>query len=122
MMIAVATALTLIAGLAAAPADVTGKWEGKLTMERDGAQQEDSALLILTQKGTTITGTVGGNDSDQHPITSGTIDGDKIVLLAKNANNDREYRIELTVSGDELKGTIASGDRRGQVYAKKRKE
>ncbi len=122
MMIAVATALTLIAGLAAAPADVTGKWEGKLTMERDGEQREDSALLILTQKGTSITGTVGGNESDQHPITSGTIDGDKIVLLAKNANNDREYRIELTVAGDELKGTIATGDRRGQVYAKKRKE
>jgi hypothetical protein len=122
MMIAIAAALALVAGVAAAPADVSGKWEGKLTMERDGEQREDSALLILTQKGQTITGTVGGNDSDQHPITSGTIDGDKIVLVAKNANNDREYRIELTVAGDELKGTIASGDRRGQVYAKKRKE
>jgi hypothetical protein len=122
MMIAIAAALALVAGVAAAPADVSGKWEGKLMMERDGEQREDSALLILTQKGNTVTGTVGGNDSDQHPITSGTIDGDKIVLVAKNANNDREYRIELTVAGDELKGTIASGDRRGQVYAKKRKE
>ena len=118
----IATALTLVAVLAGAPADVTGKWDGKLTMHQDGEQREDSALLILTQKGSTITGTVGGNESDQHPITSGTIDGDKIVLLAKNANNDREYRIELTVTGDELKGTIASGERRGEVYAKKRKE
>lgn len=116
-------ALTLIVGLTAAPADVTGKWEGKITTQReDGAAREDSALLILTQKGTTITGTVGGNDSDQHPITSGTIDGDKIVLLAKNANNGREYRIELTLTGDELKGTVASGDRRGDVQARRRKE
>jgi len=46
-----AVVVALVAGLAAAPADVTGKWEGKLTMEMDGAQQEDSALLILTQKG-----------------------------------------------------------------------
>ena len=118
-----AVALSLVTALAAAPAaDVTGKWDGKLTMERDGEQREDSALLILTQKGATITGTVGGNESDQHPITSGTIEGDKIVLLAKNANNDREYRIELTLAGNELTGTIATGDRRGKVYAKKRKE
>jgi hypothetical protein len=115
-----ATALALVVGLAAAPADVTGQWEGKVTMQRDGEQREDTALLVLTQQGTTITGTIGGNESDQHPITSGTIDGDKIVLLAKNANNQREYRIELTLAGDELKGTIASGDRKGDVYAKKR--
>ena len=118
----IATALALAAVLAGAPADVSGKWDGKLTMQRDGETREDSALLILAQKGTTITGTVGGNESDQHPITLGTIDGDKVVLVAKNARNDREYRIELTLSGDELKGTIASGDRRGEVYAKKRKE
>ena len=117
------TALALVLGLASAvPADVSGKWEGKLTMETPDGAREDTALLILTQKGSTITGTVGGNDTDQHPITSGTIKGDKIVLLAKNANNGREYRIELTLAGEELKGTIASGERRGEVYAKKRKE
>jgi hypothetical protein len=113
--------LSLVVGLAAA--DVTGKWDGKLTMQTpDGEPREDAALLILTQKGTTITGTVGGNDSDQHPITSGTIEGDKVVLVARNANNGREYRIELTLADDELKGTIASGESRGQVYARKRKQ
>ena len=119
MMLAV---LSLVVGLAGAPADVTGKWDGKLTSQgEDGTARENSALLILTQKGTTITGTVGGDESDQHPITTGTIEGEKVVLVAKNANG-REYHIELTLADDELKGTIVSGDRRGQVHARKRKE
>lgn len=121
MVLAVAgLVLTMAAG---APADVKGKWEGKLTSKaEDGTTREDTALLILDQKETTITGTVGGDEADQHPITSGTIDGNKVTLLAKNANNGREYRIELTVENDEMKGTVTSGDRVGQVLLKKRKE
>ena len=114
--------LSLVVGLAAAPADVTGKWDGKISSEReDGTMKEDSALLILTQKGRTITGSVGGSESDQHPITSGTIEGDRIVLVAKNVDSGRELRIELTLAGDELKGTIASGDRRGELQVRRRK-
>jgi hypothetical protein len=116
-------AMTLCVGLIAAPADVTGKWDGKLISQKDdGTSREDAALLILTQKGTKIAGTIGQDEGDRHPITSGTIDGDKIVIVAKNANNDREYRLELTLAGDELKGTIASGDRKGKVEARRRKE
>jgi hypothetical protein len=118
----IVAALVLALAATAAPADLSGKWEGKVTMETPDGKREDTALLILTQKGDTVSGTVGESESDQHPITSGTTDGNTLVLLAKNANNGREYRIELTVSGDELKGTIASGERRGEVYAKKRKE
>lgn len=116
-------AMTLLVALVAAPPDVSGKWDGKVTSQRDdGSSSDDTVLLILTQKGTTITGTVGGSESDQHPITSGTIDGDKIVLLAKNANNDREYRIDLTLTGDVLKGTVVSGDRKGEVQTRRRKD
>ena len=114
--------LSLVVGVAAAPADVTGRWEGKLVSEReDGTSREEPALLILRQKGTTITGTVGEHESDQHPITSGSIEGDKIVLVAQNANNGREYRIELTLAGDELTGSVTSGDTRAQLHARRRK-
>ena len=112
--------LTLTVG---APVDVSGKWEGKVTSQReDGTVNENSALLILTQKEGAITGTVGGDEADQHPITSGTIDGDKVTLLAKHSENGREFRIELTVANDEMKGTVASGERRGQLAVKRRKE
>jgi hypothetical protein len=114
----------LLLALATAPAiDVKGKWDGTITAEKsDGTKSDDAALLILDQKDTTVTGTVGGSETDQHPITSGTIEGNKLILLAKNANNEREYRIELTIEGDEMKGTLTSGDRRAQIVAKKRKE
>jgi hypothetical protein len=114
----------LMVSLCAGPAaDVSGKWDGTIKGQRpDGSVAEDTALLILTQKGSTITGTVGGNESDQHPITSGTIEGNKIVLLAKHTSNDREYRIELTVEGNEMKGSLTSGERRAELVAKKRKE
>lgn len=113
----------LLMALVVAPADVKGKWEGKITGHRDdGTTSEDSALLILDQKDTTITGSVGGNESDQHPITSGTIDGNKISLVAKHLQNGREYKIELTVENDEMKGTLTSGDRRGTLLVKKRQE
>lgn len=118
----IAMAGLLLVALAAAPADVTGKWEGTIVSERsDGSTNEDPALLVLTQKGPTISGSVGGSETDQHPITSGSIEGNKISLVA-NAANGREYRIELTVVGDELEGTVASGERRAEVRAKRRKD
>lgn len=117
---AAALALTMVA---AAPADVKGKWEGTIVGQKpDGTTNEDSALLILDQKDTTITGTVGGDESDQHPITSGTIEGNKVTLLAKHAENGREYRLELTVEQDEMKGTLTSGERRAQLVVKRRKK
>ena len=33
-----------------------------------------------------------------------------------------QMTVELTVEGDTMKGTVASGDRQGQVVVKKRKE
>ena len=113
----------MLAAVTAAPADVKGKWDGKLTSQRDdGTMAEDTVLLILDQKEATVTGTVGGNESDQHPITSGTIEGNKLTILAKHTNNDREYKIELTIETDELKGTVVSGTRKAEIVAKKRKE
>jgi hypothetical protein len=121
MLFAVAgLSLALVVGSAA---DVKGKWDGKITGQRpDGTTSEDTALLILDQKDSTITGTVGGNESDQHPITGGTIDGNKVTLVAKNTKNGRELQLELTIEADQMQGTITSGERRGQLVVKRRKE
>jgi hypothetical protein len=121
MLFAVAgLALALVMGSAA---DVKGKWDGKITGQRpDGTTSEDTALLILDQKDATITGTVGGNESDQHPIISGAIDGSKVSLVAKNTRNGRELKLELTIDADDMKGTVTMGERQGQIVVKKRKE
>jgi hypothetical protein len=123
MLMAMAGSLLALALTAAVPADVKGKWDGKVTSQRDdGSTSEDAALLILDQKDTTVTGSVGGSETDQHPITSGTLEGNRLKLTAKNTGNGREYSIELTLEGDELKGTVTSGARKGQVHAKRRKD
>jgi hypothetical protein len=110
-------AMTLTIG---SSADVTGQWQGTLTAQRpDGTTREDSALLILEQKGTDITGTIGGTDADRHPITKGTIDGNKVSIQARTVNGERELLLELTLDGDEMKGTITSGERKGQVALKR---
>jgi hypothetical protein len=112
----------LLASIAPAPADVKGRWDGNITAQKDdGSSANDTVLLILDQKEAKVTGTIGGSESDQHPITTGTIEGSKVILVTKNANG-REYRLELTLENDELKGTVVSGTRTGQIVAKKRKE
>ena len=120
MLIAITSLLlTLTVG---APVDVSGKWDGKVTSQSpDGNTNENSALLILTQKDGTITGTLGGDEGDQHPITTGKIEGNKVTLVAKHTQNGREFRLELTVENDVMKGTVASGERRAELTVKRRK-
>ena len=88
----------------------------------DGTTHEDTVLLILTQKDGKITGSIGGGENDQHPIATGTIDGDKVVITATHATNGREYRLELTLQNEELNGTVTAGEMRAQVRTKRRKE
>jgi hypothetical protein len=123
MILAVAgLLLTLVQAAPAQTASVTGTWDGTLTGQKeDGSPSTDTALLILVQKDKTITGTVGGNLEDQFPITSGTIDGNKITLVAKK-DDGREFNVELTIQNDELTGTVASGPRNGKLQAHRHKE
>lgn len=116
--------MTLLLALSAAPqVNVTGKWEGAITTRTDdGSTRSSPALLILEQKDNAVTGTVGEHETDRHPIVSASVDGDKLKIHAKNANNSREYHLELTVTGDEMKGSITSGSRSAQFSAKKKKE
>jgi hypothetical protein len=114
-------ALGLVVALAAAPANVTGKWEGKISSTRDdGTAREDTALLILEQKDSTVTGSIGGSETDQHKITSGSVADDKVTIKATTPNG-RELTLELTVENDEMKGTITNGERVGQLAVKKLK-
>ena len=71
---------------------------------------------------TTPADILGGAENDQHPIATGTIDGDKVVITATHATNGREYRSKLTLQNEELTGTVTAGEQRAQVRAKRRKE
>lgn len=97
--------LLAVAALVAAPAtDVTGKWSGTFVMTRDGETRDSTALLVLKQSGTAITGTVGPHEGEQHEIKTGKIEGDKITLLVED--DGRVINFELAVAGDRIKGDV----------------
>jgi hypothetical protein len=84
----------------AADIDVTGKWSG--SFEPEGGDGAGTALLVLQQKGTAITGSVGPNEENRYDIEKGTIEGDKVTLDVKNEG--RTMHFALVLSGDHLKG------------------
>jgi hypothetical protein len=98
--------------MAAAGADVTGKWSG--TISPDG-RDSSSAYAILKQTGTTITGSAGPSDSEQWPELKGSIKGDKVTVQVTSASNGTTYKCELVLQGDHLKGDVSSTSTDGQA-------
>jgi hypothetical protein len=90
---------------AAAGADVTGKWSGSFALTRpDGETRESTAVLVLKQTGSEITGTLGPNEGEQHAITKGSIEGDKMVLLVDAEG--RKVKFDLVLAADRITGDV----------------
>ncbi|SPF54135.1 conserved exported hypothetical protein [Candidatus Sulfopaludibacter sp. SbA4] len=82
-----------------ADVDLTGKWSG--TFE-PGDGQSGTALLMLTQTGTEITGSVGPDEDQRFSIQKGKIEGDKVTLEVENEGHKMHFA--LVLAGDHLKG------------------
>ena len=88
--------LAALAGLALADVDVTGKWSGSFNATNpNGETKESTAVLVLKQSGSEITGTVGPNEDEQFPIQKGKIDGDKITLEADDKGRTMTFNLVL---------------------------
>ena len=99
--------------LAAAPdTNVTGTWSGSFNMtDSDGGTKDGTALLVLKQTGTEITGTVGPSEGEQHAITKGKIEGDKITL--ESADGPVVIKFDLALAGNRITGDVnAAGEGR----------
>ena len=97
--------LATFAGMAMAGGDVTGKWSGSLNMTApNGETKESSALLVLKQSGTDITGTVGPNEDEQVAIQKGKIEGDKITLEAEH--DGHSIKFDLVLAADRITGEV----------------
>ena len=82
-------------------ADATGKWKGTLTPE---GQNGGPALLVLKQDGTSLTGTAGPDETGQHAILNGKVEGGKITFeLAVGQGN---AKFTLLQDGEEIKGDV----------------
>ena len=94
-----------LAGIAIADTNVTGKWSGSFNvMDENGGTKESTAVLMLKQSGSEITGTVGPDEGEQHAITKGKIDGDKITL--ESADGNVSIKLDLALAGDRITGNV----------------
>jgi hypothetical protein len=59
---------------------------------------------MLKQTGTEIAGTVGPNDGEQHTITKGRIEGDKITL--ESADGEATIKFDLMLAEDRITGDV----------------
>ncbi len=99
---------------AAAGADVSGKWTGTFKATApDGQTREGTAVLVLKQTGVTITGTAGPDESEQHALTKGKIDGDKIAL-----ETDDGVKLDLVLAGERITGDVTITRDNGTIKAK----
>ena len=103
-------ALAALAGVAFADGNVTGKWTGSFNIAGpNGETKETTALLLLTQNGTDITGTVGPNEEERLTIQKGKIEGDKITLEAEQ--DGRTIKFALVLAADRITGDASmTGD------------
>ncbi|HXT71975.1 MAG TPA: hypothetical protein VN700_19630 [Vicinamibacterales bacterium] len=68
-------ALLAVAPVLQAQTDLTGTWSGPFVMTVDGDTHDDTALMVLTQKGAELTGTAGPTAEQQWPILKGKVEG-----------------------------------------------
>jgi hypothetical protein len=92
----------LVSALSLVAADVTGKWSGSLTPDKE--TESKPVYIILKQDGAKLTGS-GGPDADkQHPTLTGKVEGDKVTFEVRAGSGTFYFNLEA--SGDEMSGDL----------------
>ena len=95
----------LAASIAIADTNITGKWTGSFkSIGPDGDARESTAVIMLKQNGSEITGTVGPTDNDQQMAVKGKIEGDKITLTSEDEG--RAITFVLVLAADRITGDM----------------
>ena len=105
--------LTILLSIAAAAADVSGKWKAEFTTP-DGTQRVNTFTFKVD--GEKLTGTVAGTQ-DETPIQNAKINGDEISFTAERPFGTFTYNGE--VSGNEIKFKVAFNDQNFEITAKR---
>jgi hypothetical protein len=94
-------------------ADVTGSWRGTLTPD---GRDAGPALLILKQEGNAVTGTVGPDENERHPISKGKVENDTVAFEVETPGGVMKFALKQ--KDDELTGDITR-ERDGQQQTAK---
>jgi hypothetical protein len=125
LTLVLAFVLALIPAVAATGAfaaeDFTGKWSGSFIGTDPGGQQiTETVLMILTHKGTDLTGTAGPNENTQWKIQNGKVDGNKVAFDVQGGDGQGGPLLKFTMTFAEghLKGDIAASRGEEKMAAK----
>ena len=96
----------LSVALAAAGAEVTGKWSGSFDMKNpDGSTRPSTAYLDLKQSGAEVSGTAGPNTEQRHPIQKGKLAGKKLTFEVQSGD-EGVMRFDLVFENDGIEGDV----------------
>ena len=103
----------LVAPLALAAGDITGKWSGSMDMKApDGSAQSMPVTAEFKQDGKTVTGTAGREGDEQLALEKGMVDGEKFTFEVTAP--DGVFAINLTLMSDtQLQGDVTHTDQDG---------
>jgi hypothetical protein len=101
-----AVMLMFTVGLSATADDLTGTWVGGFTIVVDGQTENETAHMVLKQKGTELTGTAGPNADQQWPI-----------LKAKAAGAKAEFDVQSDGPLVHFSVRIEKGRLKGEASA-----
>ena len=105
MKIFACVCILLCAVITLSAADITGKWSGSLTMTNaQGETNEGAAFVIFKQNGAEITGSAGGDENQQFPITKGKIEGNRITFEVQS--DGPLYKVDVMLAGEHIKGEV----------------
>jgi hypothetical protein len=105
MKILACVCILLCAAITLSAADISGKWSGSLTMTNArGETNEGTAFVIFKQNGAEITGSAGGDENQQFPITKGKIEGNRITFEVQS--DGPLYKVDVMLTGDHIKGEV----------------
>ncbi|PWT89630.1 MAG: hypothetical protein C5B56_06805 [Proteobacteria bacterium] len=109
--------LLALAGGLFADTNLTGNWTGTFApIDAQGVEHTGPALLKLKQTGTEISGSVGPGEDEQHAITKGKIEGNKVTLEVAEEGHNMVFT--LTLAEDSMKGDVNASHDGQQMKAK----
>jgi hypothetical protein len=107
---------SLLLTLSISAADLSGKWSGTY-IDVSGGNKTEPLVMILTQDGNTITGTVGMTVEAQMPIGNGKVDGNNVTFdvtaeevsihyVLRLVDEHLKGQVKAVVAGEKLDGTL----------------
>jgi len=105
--------ILVVSALSLCAADLTGKWAGTVEVKHDGESKTEPALVILKQTGMALTGSGGPNESEQHEMRNGKVDGNKVTFEIA-LNEERVMYFNLTATDDQIEGEVRAKAKSGE--------